>query len=147
MITVTRKIEFDYGHRVLGHEGKCRHLHGHRGVAEITVAAKQRALDSIGRVIDFSCIKDIVGGWIEANWDHNVLLHPDDPLATQQELLGDKQPYIIERGCEHNRNPTAENMAEELFLVTCKLLAMTDVYPVSVRIWETPNCYADYRQS
>ena len=55
MPTITKKLEFDYGHRVLGHEGKCRHLHGHRGVAEVTVYAP--SLDNLGRVVDFGAIK------------------------------------------------------------------------------------------
>ena len=31
MFTVSREIEFCYGHRLLRDEGKCRHLHGHNG--------------------------------------------------------------------------------------------------------------------
>jgi len=68
MIRITRKIEFDSGHRVLGHEGKCAHLHGHRYVAEITV--ESAGLDSLGRVVDFSVIKEKVGKWVDENWEY-----------------------------------------------------------------------------
>ena len=37
-ITCTRRIEFDAAHRVMGHEGKCKHLHGHRYALEARVA-------------------------------------------------------------------------------------------------------------
>ena len=39
MITATRRIQFAAGHRVFGHEGKCRWLHGHNFVAFLTAAA------------------------------------------------------------------------------------------------------------
>ena len=58
MIEITRRLEFDAGHRVLGHEGKCKNLHGHRYSAEITVTAPD--LDGLGRVIDFGVIKEKV---------------------------------------------------------------------------------------
>ena len=81
---ITRKIEFDAGHRVYGHEGKCAHLHGHRYVAEITVQAEE--LDGIGRVIDFGAVKKVMKEWIDMCWDHNTLLNADDPLACDEEM-------------------------------------------------------------
>lgn len=148
MITITRKLEWDAGHRVLNHEGRCRHLHGHRYVAELTVGAN--ALDSLGRVIDFSVLKTKVGKWIDDYWDHNLILHPQDPLVSmwqtardhpesrEAEVFGGKEPYILD--C----NPTAENIAAALFLVADMMLQGHGIKVFKVRIWETPNCYADY---
>src|SRR5262249_22784820 len=56
MITATRRIQFAAGHRVFGHEGKCRYLHGHNFVALVTAAADD--LDAVGRVIDFGVLKE-----------------------------------------------------------------------------------------
>ena len=36
MISVTRRLEFDAGHRIPDHRSQCRNLHGHRYVLEIT---------------------------------------------------------------------------------------------------------------
>lgn len=154
-ITITRKLEFDYGHRVLGHESKCAFLHGHRGVAEVTVEAPD--LDNLGRVVDFGVVKQLVGGWVDEHWDHNMLLHPEDPLikavrelnktspiqheaAGWEDIVfgGGKIPYIMRHG-----NPTAENIAVELYHVASGLLPKP-LRVVRVRIWETPNCHADY---
>lgn len=137
MITITRKLEFDYGHRVLGHEGKCRFLHGHRGVAEITVRAPQ--LDSVGRVIDFGVVKQLVGKWIDDNWDHNLLLNGDDPQLEYLRTTEDRSPYVM----AIEGNPTAENMARHLYSVAVTLLP-PNMQVVNVRIWETPACYADF---
>ena len=37
MYRVTKEIRFCYGHRLLNYSGECRHLHGHNGLAEITL--------------------------------------------------------------------------------------------------------------
>src|SRR5690606_40371968 len=55
MILAERYHDISCGHRVVGHEGKCRFLHGHNYRIHFTVAADQ--LDEIGRVVDFSVIK------------------------------------------------------------------------------------------
>ena len=139
MITITRKLEFDSGHRVLGHEGKCKNLHGHHYVAEITIRAPD--LDGIGRVIDFGEVKRLVGSWIDKFWDHNMLLHPDDPQLQHLIKTEPIAPYIMKRG-----NPTAENMAAELGEIAILLLPPI-MQIVQVRIYETPNCWADWENS
>lgn len=137
MIRCTRRLEFDAAHRVMEHESKCRHLHGHRYVIEASFAAE--ALDALDRVIDFGVIKQRLGAWIDEHWDHATILNARD------RELGDA---ISER--THQRiyyidgNPTAEKMAEYLFTRICPLL-FTDagVKCVKLRLYETPNCYAD----
>lgn len=144
MISITRKFTFDSGHRVLGHEGKCRHLHGHTYTAEVTVVGPE--LDGLGRVVDFSVIKDKVGKWIDSNWDHNFLCHINDPLlsaADREFILGTQRIYVM----PGLLNPTAENMAMNLFNIASALLAVEpykDLRVVHVRIHETASCYADY---
>jgi len=135
---ITRKIEFDAGHRLIGHESKCAHLHGHRYVAEITVEAP--GLDKVGRVVDFSVIKDKVGGWIDEHWDHNMLLNKEDPLLDMpptSTIWNGKPPYIFD--C----NPTAENMAEVLSTTARTLLDKGPLIVVHIRLYETPNCWVD----
>lgn len=138
MPEITRVFRFDAAHRILGHQGKCIHLHGHGYVAEVTVQAP--SLDALGMVVDFSVIKEKVGKWIEDNWDHNAILNKGDPLVPflQNNGLTTKKPYVL---LDH-RNPTAEELAEELFYVARDLLP--DLKVIRVRIWETPNCCADF---
>ena len=136
---ITRKIEFDAGHRLVGHESKCANLHGHRYVAEITVSAA--ALDSVGRVIDFSKIKELVGGWIDLYWDHNMLFNKNDPILDvmdqQDPLYGKKKPYLM------SENPTAENMARVLLGIAQELLEPHGIAVDRIRLYETPNCWAE----
>ena len=57
---ITRRLEFDAGHRIPNHGSQCRHLHGHRYALEVTVGgpvvATPGAADE-GMVIDFSAVK------------------------------------------------------------------------------------------
>lgn len=134
--TCTRKVEFDSAHRVMLHESKCKNLHGHRYVAEITAEANE--LDPLGRVIDFSVLKQVIGSWIDEKWDHGTILHEQDfDLIDLCKDNGWKY-YVL------NYNPTAENMSEYLFEVCRELLAPYPVDIKKIRLYETPNCWADY---
>lgn len=138
-ISITKLLSFDAGHRLLAHPGKCSSLHGHRYTAEITVTAA--SLDKLGMVIDFGKVKELVGGWIDANWDHTMILHMDDPLLFHPRLFGPRRPYIMAS------NPTAENMAAELLEVAGRLLGEQGMLVEQVKLWETPNCFSLCRKS
>lgn len=145
MNTATRIIDFDSAHRVLKHESKCRHVHGHRYSAHITIRSPK--LDELGRVIDFGTIKEICKTWIDAKLDHNIILNSQDPLAKLYrehegeyiELMGDRAPFIIE-----NKNPTVEVIAQDVLMPNLRRLILG--YNVSLEVseitlYETANCY------
>ena len=135
MITCTRKIEFDAAHRVMNHQSNCRMLHGHRYVVEATFVNE---LDELGMVIDFGVVKEVLGGWINQNWDHNTILNiKDQELGNQIAKITGQNIYYL------NNNPTAENMAEYLRTKIClKLFSDKNIVCQKVKIFETPNCYA-----
>ena len=137
MITCTRRIEFDAAHRVMEHESKCKHLHGHRYVIEATFRAEK--LDTLGRVIDFGAVKTVLGDWVDTHWDHNTILHDKD------RTLGDAVAQQTQQEIAYLPvNPTAENMASYLLESVCpKLFAGKGVVCTRIRLYETPNCYAD----
>jgi len=141
MLTCTRSIEFDTAHRVYKHEGKCAHLHGHR--YRVLISADAPELDELGRVIDFSVLKQRVGGWADEVLDHGLLLHKDDPLVNAldgQRARNNVRQKIKLMDC----NPTAENIAKLFLLDVCPaVLQGTGVRVVLVRVYETPNCFAD----
>lgn len=148
MITCTRLLGFDAGHRVYGHESKCSHAHGHRYTVEIEARAPQteHGTDKLGRVIDFSVLKQRVGGWIDEMWDHGFIVKDGDPLVAMLALLpgcagGACQKYYVMAV-----NPTAENLAAHLgAAIIPGLLDDTEVEVIRVRVWETPNCFAEWK--
>jgi 6-pyruvoyltetrahydropterin/6-carboxytetrahydropterin synthase len=131
MYRVTREICFCYGHRLLNYDGKCRHLHGHNGRAVIALETEQ--LDSLGMVLDFSRIKDVVTQWIETTLDHRMLLHESDPVLPFLQQQG--EPVYVMKV-----NPTAENIARLIYEYT----AAQGFPVVEVRLWETDHCFASY---
>jgi 6-pyruvoyltetrahydropterin/6-carboxytetrahydropterin synthase len=136
-ISCTRRIEFDAAHRVMEHESKCKHLHGHRYALEGTFTAD--SLDSLGRVVDFGVIKEKLGGWILEHWDHaTILSDKDKPLG---EAIATKTGQTI---FYLPANPTAENMADYLLNKVCpELFRGLNVKCTRMRLYETPNCYVD----
>jgi len=141
VITCTRRLAWDAMHRIPRHESKCAAFHGHRYTADITCLAPE--LDDRGRVIDFGVVKERVGGWIDRTWDHTAILMKDDPDPAIQALAASNEA--------HGRPvywtaapPTAEVLAAELARVAQELLADTGVEVVRVRLWETPNGWAEW---
>lgn len=137
MIIAERYHDISTGHRVVGHENKCKHLHGHNYRVHFYCTAQ--SLDSVGRVIDFSLIKEKLCMWLEDNWDHKMLLWEDDPLASSIiEIVPDDIVLVP-------FNPTAENMAKYLVdIIAPKQLEGTNVVLHSCKIEETRKCSASY---
>lgn len=140
MISVTRFHDFSCGHRVVNHESKCKHLHGHNYRVYFTLCASD-GLDSIGRVLDFSLIKSILCEFLEKQWDHKMLLWEEDPLIDTLYALIPQDIVPVPF------NPTAENMAKYL---VCKvgpdLLRGYRVTLVEVVVEETRKCSATYKK-
>lgn len=145
--TATRRLTFSAGHRLLNHEGACRHMHGHNYVALITCHGK--SLDDVGRVIDFGVIKNKVGSWILDNWDHGwIVFDQDQVMLDTLEVFNEfqrKRGFTPSKVFHLPTNPTAENLAYHLFVVANQLLAAYNVRVVEVQLWETENCYATAR--
>lgn len=144
MITCVRKIQFCAGHRLLNHEGKCKHLHGHNYVGFFYAVAEEQ--DACGRVIDFSVLKERIGGWIDKNWDHGMILNTADEVALMAVITCEQQKlYTLPF------NPTAENMAKYLLQKVCPSLfkdfrdqdGQALLYINKVQLWETENCYVE----
>jgi 6-pyruvoyltetrahydropterin/6-carboxytetrahydropterin synthase len=155
-ITATRRIQFCAGHRVYEHGSKCRNLHGHNYVAFITAeldasdAPKGSSLDGLGMVIDFSILKEKIGGWIDKYWDHGFIYFKDDHLVEAALLAfqngeAEVAPEFFQKKFPLPYNPTAENLARFLLQQGQSLISDTEVILTEVTIWETENCYATAR--
>ena len=131
MYSVTKRIDFCYGHRLLNYDGVCKHPHGHNAVAEIEI--RTDTLDERNMVVDFNDIKRVVKGWIDRELDHKMILHRDDVLVDMLRSIGEPM-YLLES------NPTVERIARLIYDV-----ARGEHLPVSrVTVWETPTSWATY---
>lgn len=165
--TVIRSHEICAGHRVVGHESKCRHLHGHNYKFHFKVAPKhgcgkvvtrgklvEDGLDSVGRVIDFSVVKTTLCQWLEDNWDHKFLHWSRDNLIDALKIAASRPSCPLEHE-DHEHflgslvalpfNPTAENLAAYMVdVIGPQLLDQYGVELVECTIEETSKCHVNY---
>ena len=144
MLTITRKLEFDAGHRIPDHNSQCRNLHGHRYTLLITlvgtVIEKEGHSDN-GMVMDFSDIKALAKTHLVDLWDHAFLVYRHDTAVRHfLESLPNHKTVVLER------IPTVENLARVAF-DTLKSVYQ-DRYDTGLRLskitlYETPNCWAE----
>ena len=132
--SVAVRIEFCYGHRLLGHPGRCRHAHGHNAVAEVEVRAA--SLDALGMVRDFAEVEGVVRAWVDRELDHKMILKRGDPLVEALRSVG-------EPVCVIDANPTAERIAR----LVHDAAADAGLPVVRVTLWETPSSFATYGEA
>jgi 6-pyruvoyltetrahydropterin/6-carboxytetrahydropterin synthase len=145
-ISITRRLEFDSGHRIPNHHGQCRHLHGHRYAIEVTLTgevADHPGKPDDGMVLDFGDIKLLTKQSVVDLWDHAFLVAKEDKsvvdfLAT----LPNHKTVIMEHV------PTVENLANAAFAILQPVFSKAFAGRLelsALRVYETPNCWADVR--
>jgi 6-pyruvoyltetrahydropterin/6-carboxytetrahydropterin synthase len=102
MFSVTQELHFCYGHRLLGHPGKCGRLHGHNGILRLTLQAE--SIDERGMVADFDQIVSVMRRFLDERFDHRLLLQRDDPAGAALRAAGETFVAL-------EVSPTAENLA------------------------------------
>jgi 6-pyruvoyltetrahydropterin/6-carboxytetrahydropterin synthase len=138
---VAKRFRWEAAHRLPGHAGLCRHLHGHSYRMTIEILGE---IGADGMVMDFQDIKRMVGPLIDA-WDHATLVAEQD-----QELL-----EILQRtGWKHYVMPTettAEHVASYAADHVCSqggdVLRRAGVRHVRVRLEETETSYAEVERT
>ena len=141
---ITRRLEFDAGHRIPNHTSQCKHLHGHRYAIEISLSGDIIATEGQseqGMVMDFSDVKRIAKEQVVDKWDHAFLAYRGDKVVCDF-LAG----LPVHKTIVLNAVPTAENLAQIAFDLLAP--AYQDIYGnhlrlEQVRLYETPNNWAD----
>lgn len=144
MLTITRKLEFDAGHRIPDHKSQCRNLHGHRYTIEITLVGaviQEEGSSDQGMIMDFSDVKALAKQHLVDVWDHAFIVYDKDSVVREflQTIPGHKTVVI-------DSIPTVENLAQTAFNIL--KAAYQDRYGTGLRLHklvlhETPNCWAE----
>jgi 6-pyruvoyltetrahydropterin/6-carboxytetrahydropterin synthase len=141
---ITRRLEFDAGHRIPNHNSQCKHLHGHRYALEVTLSGDiitDEGQSEQGMVMDFSDVKRIAQNQLVDEWDHAFLVYRGDRLVCDfLATLSNHKTVMLDVV------PTAENLAQVAFDILDP--AYRDTYGnhlrlEQVRLYETPNNWAD----
>lgn len=147
MITISKEIEFDAGHRVPNHRSKCRNPHGHRYrvVATITgtIVDESGASDE-GMLLDFGDLKSVLVSFIHDPLDHAFIVYEGDRVMREVFESAETEswnhvifPYI----------PTAENIARwcwEQIELPLRESFRGNFWLDNVEVWETPTSTATY---
>lgn len=124
MYELSVTTSFDAAHRLRDYPDKCGRVHGHTWTVTITVRGQE--LDANGMLIDFGILKKIAREVVE-DFDHYYL--NDLPVFAAQ-------------------NPTAENIAREVYLrVKGRLASFNPSLTVAaVQVWESPQASVRYAE-
>jgi len=144
MLTITKRLEFDSGHRIPQHKSQCRNLHGHRYALEITLEGEpvdDPGSSDHGMLMDFSDVKAIAREHLVDPWDHAFLVHDGDRqiLDLLAQIPGHKTVVL-------DRVPTAENLVAIAFEILDPLYTARFGHGLKLkrlRLYETPTSWAD----
>lgn len=118
IVEITKKFEFEAGHYVPGHEGRCKYVHGHSYKLYVTLSGP---ISENGVVVDFSTLNSIVVPLINER-DHG--------------FMNDIYEF-----------PTAEVMAAHLMdSIESALETFGNVHCEEVKLYETEKCCATVRR-
>jgi len=165
MYTITRQIEIDAAHRIPDHKSKCRSIHGHRYRILATCRGPLYTEgEQKGMVLDFGFLKEFMMDEIHRFCDHGTILSIDDPYTLHFLREGEEDRKVARTALSRmlgayfvhgkfgkvyliEKVPTAENLAEHWFMRLGARIQNTHsshIVLTSVRVYETPNCYAEY---
>ncbi len=133
---VKKLFEISTGHRLSNYDGKCKHLHGHNYIG--TLIMESDTLNSLGMVIDYSQMKQVIKDLIESKFDHKFIMKRGDlfneALAKVCEDFKDTSIVWVDY------NPTVENIITDIKETVEK------VYPdfgIHISLSETSTSFAE----
>jgi 6-pyruvoyltetrahydropterin/6-carboxytetrahydropterin synthase len=145
-VIITRRAEFDAGHRIPQHGSKCRNAHGHRYVIEATISGVVNDSDAgrsdDGMIVDFGDLKSIMHAEVVDPWDHAFLVYErDDAMRLALDTLGPAHKTVV-----LSMVPTVENLVQiAAGLISARLTKDQSPFRLEqLRMFETPNCWADW---
>ena len=141
MLKITRRIEFDAGHRIPDHQHQCRHLHGHRYVLEVGISGaikNENGAPDNGMVADFSKIKAILETHLIQKWDHAFLVWENDSV-----VLNFLNSLPNHKTVVFKKVPTVENLVLAAFDILSPVFAEQNLKITSLKLFETPNAWAE----
>ena len=103
MYSVTKRIEFCYGHRLLDYDGMCAHPHGHNAVAEVEI-----------RSGELEASKTAPSRLLSTAWNERRSCSPLDPPGSCSgvpAVVGDSARRARRYGCAAGTSPNASRHA------------------------------------
>lgn len=130
---IAKEYTWEMGHRLSFHEGLCKNLHGHtyKMIVELEGTENQN-----GIVIDFYDLDKIIHPIIE-NLDHSCIAYKKDKDLVSA-LVGLKSKTVLV-----DFHTTVENISKYILLKIKASSLPDNIRKTSVRLYETPDAYAE----
>ena len=127
---IYKEVFFEATHRLIHYRGKCFRLHGHQWRVQVWIEGT--ADERTGIVLDYNCIKEVVG-----QFDHQVILNAEDPMVASIEAF---HPVVTTPG-----DPTSELIAALIAgMIDAEAKRQRlDARVAKIRVWESTSCYAE----
>ncbi len=130
MYILQSEFDFDAAHKLVGHKGKCAHLHGHRWKVIVQIKSEHLKKEGSDRdmVLDFADLRRDLKE-IEDIFDHKVIEEGD--------VFQVKDSIVIVPF-----RPTAERLAQFIY----EQLKNKGYQVYQVKVYETPKNAVIYRE-
>ncbi len=130
---IAKEFNWEMGHRLPDHFGKCKNIHGHS--YKMLVEIDGDVMEN-GMVMDYYHLKDAIEPLVE-KMDHAFLVyHEDKTVIDFLEKMNSKRVVV-------DFQSTVENITK-FFLDEIKKVKMpSNIHKVKVRVCETPDDYAE----
>jgi len=143
-IRVTKKFSFDMAHALEGHDGPCKHIHGHTYHLSVTLLGRvmnEAGNPKNGMVIDFTDFKHVVETNVIRVFDHALVLAQTSHYVQQLSGAEENQNLLLT-----DYQPSCENLVLDIKNRIEPHLPST-ISLVSVRLDETPTSYAEWMRN
>ena len=138
-IRLTKEFRFEGAHALTGYDGKCRHIHGHSYLLQVTIWGTPNDHSQNpknGMVMDFGTLKELVTKLIIEPFDHALLLRNDAMLALE-----------LQQQYQNVHILPFQPTCEKLCIHFATLLQPAIPQPAklfSIRLYETPNSFVEW---
>lgn len=144
-IEVNHNVEM--GHRLSQQpDSKCFHIHGHSWRVYLTIYGPMDPTTNMLANLDFADVKGPWRKWLDDNYDHHLLLNPDDDLIAvltdtfSSHILGQWGITTTDHG-----DPTVENFARIVYEWSKKEFARGSIpLKFHVKVYEATTNAAEY---
>jgi 6-pyruvoyltetrahydropterin/6-carboxytetrahydropterin synthase len=132
-VKIAKEFQWEMGHRLSFHKGKCRNLHGHSYKLWIELNGKE---DANGLLMDYYDLANLIYPIIE-KIDHSFMVSSKDISLIDALNKLDSKMVIVEF------ESTAENICKYIIEEIKKSTLTANIKSIKARIYETDDDYAE----
>lgn len=146
-ISISKEFSWSMAHMLADHKGKCKNIHGHTYVMQVTLEREEGGLINApgtsdhGMVMEFYDVKELINDLIVEPLDHAFLYWTDSTDELEHEvaaLLKKHHRKLV----NINYRPTAENLATDFLKKINGKLVLYPVFVSELILWESPTSFA-----